>query len=153
VAAGEDQAESVVVHGPGILSVWCVGDFGHLAQEFASSRFAAEVIDRSISSGRRDPATGVRRQAVGGPLPYCEGERLLNRVLGEIDVAEDPDQGSHRPTGLLAEDPADQCFIDDEQVQPPSVAAKGQTSIGEEITLVTFDAQPSAPSRSAASMM
>jgi hypothetical protein len=65
VAAGEDQAESVVLHGAGLHSYWFVTDLDHLAQELATSRLAAEVIDGSISSGRRDPATGVRRQAVG----------------------------------------------------------------------------------------
>ena len=153
VAAREDQAESVVLHGPGLLSCRLVRELDHLPEEFATARLAAEVIDGSISGGRRDPATGVRRQAVGGPLPQGEGERLLDRVLGEIDVAEDPDQGGHRPTGLLAEDPADQRVIDDGQDQPPAVSTNGQTSIGDEISLVTFVAQPSAASRSAASMM
>ena len=100
--------------GPDLLSR-CVGDLGHLRQKFAPARLAAEVIDGSIAGGRRDPAARVRRQAVDGPLPQGEGEGLLDRVLGEVDVAEDADQGGHRPTGLLAEDPADQRVVDDRQ--------------------------------------
>jgi hypothetical protein len=34
-------------------------------------------------------------------------ERLLHRILGDVDVTEDADQGGHRSAGLLAEDPAD----------------------------------------------
>ena len=124
-----------------------------MREEFAPTRLATEVIDGPISSGRRDPATGVRRQTVGRPLSQSEGEGLLDRILGQIDVAEDADQGGDRPTGLLTEDPADQRVIDDRQDQPPAVSAKGHTSIGDEISLVTFVAQPRAASRSAASMM
>src|SRR6266498_3026597 len=41
------------------------------------------------------------------PHAQGDGERLLHRILGDVDVTEDADQGSHRSAGLLAEDPAD----------------------------------------------
>jgi hypothetical protein len=34
-------------------------------------------------------------------------ERLLYRILCDVDVTEDPDQGGHGASGLLAEDPTD----------------------------------------------
>ena len=107
VAAGEDESESVVLHGPGLLFRRLLGALDDQPKEFASSRFATKVIDGSISSGRRDPATRVRGEALDGPLPEGEGECLLDRVLGEVDVTEDAYQGGHRPTGLFAEDAPD----------------------------------------------
>ena len=89
-----------------------------------------------------------------GAIVWCQGEGLLDRVLCKIDVAEDADQRGHRASGLLAEDQADPSFIDVRHVrQPPAVSAKGQTSMGEEMSRVTSDAQLSASSKSAASMM
>src|SRR5215216_3731804 len=82
------------------------------AEQFPSTRFAAESVDGSLAGGRRDPAACVRRQALGRPLAQGDGERLLHGVLGEVDVTEDPDQGGHRPAGLLAEDPADLGLVD-----------------------------------------
>jgi hypothetical protein len=35
------------------------------------------------------------------------GERVLDRLLGDIDVTEDTDQDGHRATVLLAEDTLD----------------------------------------------
>src|SRR5204862_2245699 len=92
-----------------------LGALADQPKEFAASRFATKVIDGSISSGRRDPATRVRGEALDGPLPEGEGECLLDRVLGEVDVTEDAYQGGHRPTGLLAEDAPDQRVVDDGQ--------------------------------------
>jgi len=36
----------------------------------------------------------------------------LDRVLGEVDVAEGADQSGDRSTGLLAEDPADRRIVE-----------------------------------------
>src|SRR5688572_9201021 len=80
---------------------------GHLAEQFPSTRLAAQAIDGTVAGGRRDPAARVGRQAVARPLAEGDGERLLHRILGDLDVTEDADQGSHRSAGLLAEDPAD----------------------------------------------
>src|SRR5438874_1045082 len=76
-------------------------------QSPGSGALAAHAIDRTVARGRRDPAARVGRQAVARPFPQSGGEGLLHRVLGDVDVAEDADQGSHRSTGLLTEDPAD----------------------------------------------
>jgi hypothetical protein len=74
----------------------------------------------------------VRRD---GTRSTGDGEGLLHRVLGDVDVPEDTDQGRHRPAGLLPEDPAHHDVIDDRQPQvavPGSSAnaANGRTSIG-----------------------
>jgi hypothetical protein len=111
VAAGEDEAKPVVLHGAllfGRAEIVVAGrEHGHLAEQFPSTRLAAQAVDGGVAGGRRDPASRVGRQAVGRPLAQGDGERLLHRILGDVDVTEHTDQGGQRSTGLLAEDPAD----------------------------------------------
>src|SRR2546422_9662835 len=113
---GEDEAKPVVLHGA-LLS----GRVGivvvrrkqrRLAQQFSSTRLAAQAVYGAVAGGRRDPGAGVGRQAGTRPLAQGDGERVLHRILGEVDVAEDADQGSDRSAGLLAEDPADLGLIE-----------------------------------------
>jgi hypothetical protein len=85
---------------------------GHLDEEFLSASLAAETVDRSIAGSGRDPAAWVGRQSVARPGAQGDGERLLDCVLGEVDVAEGADQGGDRSAGLLAEDPADRCIVE-----------------------------------------
>ena len=65
---------------------------------------AAEAVDGTVPSGGHDPSTGVRRRPLGRPPGHRDGERLLDRVLGEIDVAEDADQGGDASAVLPPED-------------------------------------------------
>ena len=67
---------------------------------------------RSRSIARLRAVVVIQPPGLGGrpsrrPPAQGDGERLLHRVLGDVDVAEDADQGGHRSAGLLAEDPAD----------------------------------------------
>ena len=80
--------------------------------QFLSASLAAEAVDRSVAGRGRDPAARVGRQAVARPRAQGDGERLLDCVLGEVDVAEGADQGGDRSAGLLAEDPADCRFVE-----------------------------------------
>jgi hypothetical protein len=66
---------------------------GDLAEELLCPRLAAQAVDGSIAGSRRDPAAGVGRQAVACPRTQGYGERLLDCILGEVDVAERADQG------------------------------------------------------------
>jgi hypothetical protein len=60
-----------------------------------------------VAGGGGDPATRVGRHAIARPPAQGDGEGLLHRILGQVDVAEDADQGGQRSAGLLTEDPAD----------------------------------------------
>lgn len=68
---------------------------------------APEAVDRPVPRGRRDPRTRVRRDAALGPGSERLGDRVLDRALREVEVAEDPDQGRDRPPLLLAEQVVD----------------------------------------------
>jgi hypothetical protein len=87
-------------------------DRGRLDDEFLSASLAAEAVDRSIAGGGGDPAARVGRQAVARPRAQGDGERLLDCVLGEVDVPEGADQRGDRSAGLLAEDPADRRVVE-----------------------------------------
>jgi len=54
----------------------------------------------------------VRRKTVDRPLAQGDSERLLHRILCDVDVTEDPDQGGHGSAGFLAEDPTDRGRVD-----------------------------------------
>ena len=83
-----------------------------LAEQLSPTRLAAQAVDGTVARGRRDPAAGVGWQPVGRPLAQGNGECFLHCILGDVDVAEDTDQGSHRSAGLLAEDPADLVLVE-----------------------------------------
>jgi hypothetical protein len=115
MAASEDEAEAVILHRSRFLGNAGVGlwsKHGHLDDQFLSASLASEAVDRSIAGGGRDPAAGVGRQAVARPRAQRDRERLLDCVLGEVDVAEGADQSGDRSTGLLAEDPADRRVVE-----------------------------------------
>src|SRR5262249_3896534 len=59
------------------------------------------------------------RETVGRPALDSDGEGLLDRVLGEVDIAEDAGQGGHRAAGAFPEDPRDDA--------PPGSVLPGDT--------------------------
>jgi hypothetical protein len=67
-------------------------------------RLAPEPVDRAVPGGRRDPRTGVRRDSAGEPSFGRDREGLLDRVLGDVDVAEDTNQRRNRSPRLVPED-------------------------------------------------
>jgi hypothetical protein len=73
----------------------------------AKRPLSSDPVDGTVAGRRRDPCARRRRDAPRGPRPERFGERLLNGVLGEIEVTEDPDQGRDGPILLLAEQALD----------------------------------------------
>src|SRR5690606_2578746 len=85
------------------------------------------------------------------------GERLLNRVLGEIDVAEDADQYRNRAAVLRPEDGGDLGrrggAHEGQSSEGRSSDWNGRTSMGSVVISASRLPQASAASRSGASMM
>jgi hypothetical protein len=73
----------------------------------AKRSLSSDPVDGTVASGRRDPCARRRRHAASGPRPERLGERLLDGVLGEIEITEDPDQGRDSPALLLTEQAVD----------------------------------------------
>src|SRR5207249_3009772 len=64
---------------------------------------AAEPVDCLVPRGGDDPRARVRRDAVPGPPLECNGEGLLDGVLGEVEVAERMRECGDGTAPLLAE--------------------------------------------------
>src|SRR5690606_12582195 len=140
MAAGEDQAQPVVAHGPllgGFVTGVQQGGLGVLA---VTGGLAAQAVDRPVAGRGDDPPGGGRRRPVLRPAPHGDGERVLDGLLGQVDVAEHAGEHGHGPAVLLGEDTCD--------VRHRS----GRTSIGSPTISASLRPQPSASSRSAARM-
>jgi hypothetical protein len=68
---------------------------------------ATQTVDRSVSRCRRDPRTRVVGNSPRRPYLEGHGERLLHRLLGEVDVADRAGDGRDRPPGLVPEETVD----------------------------------------------
>jgi hypothetical protein len=90
----------------------------------AAGCFASEAVDSAVAGSRGDPATRVGRYSHLRPLLRRYRERLCNGVLGEVDVAEDADQGGEDAPVLLAEELRELLYAG-----TPSSAMIGRTSI------------------------
>ncbi len=101
VATGEDQPEAVVLR-PGDV----VGhrlDMCHEGLLVRSTPLATDHVDRPPLGGRRDPCRGVCRDAVDRPPLHGDQERVLHRVLSQVEVAAEPDQRRDDPARLASE--------------------------------------------------
>jgi hypothetical protein len=65
---------------------------------------AADAVDRAVARRRRQPGAGVCRQAVARPALGGDRKCLLRGFLGEVEVAEEADQGGEDASPLVAED-------------------------------------------------
>jgi hypothetical protein len=78
-----------------------------LAQLLRVAAIAAQPVDRAVPGGESDPAGRVGGHALDRPTRHRLDERLLHGVLGEVEVAEHPDQGRDRPPRLAPEQAVD----------------------------------------------
>jgi hypothetical protein len=68
---------------------------------------ATDSIQRAVSRGDDDPGRRIRGNAVMRPPEERRLEGVLKRVLGELEVTEDANQGRKDARTLLAEDAVD----------------------------------------------
>jgi len=69
-----------------------------------SPRLAAGPVDRLAAGGGEQPGPGVVGQAIAGPSLERGDARLLERVLGEVEVAERADERREDLARLTPED-------------------------------------------------
>jgi len=128
MAAGEDQAQSLVGHR--LVAVV----FGlELRESLEQLRLAREralppdAVDRAVPRGRDQPGARILRRSVARPALECGRDRVLKGVLCELEVAEDADQGCENAAPLLAEDGFDgiQCSTTGLTSIVPPVRAAG----------------------------
>jgi hypothetical protein len=105
VTAGEDEAHDVV--GEGLLGEIVRGnrrlaEGGDLRPLRREGLLAPQPVDRLVAPRGDQPRERVPGDARLRPLLQGRRECLLQRILGEIEVAEEPDQGRERARTLLA---------------------------------------------------
>ena len=61
-----------------------------------------QAVDRTAPRRRDQPPTGIAREAVDRPTRESAGDRILQRILRKIEVAENTDQNRENAARLLA---------------------------------------------------
>ena len=104
VTAGEDELQAFVGERRGVhryLSTIVCDEQAELAGEGPVS---ADAVCGSVPSRPDQPGAWVARDTVARPPVGGDGERLGRGFLGEVEVAEETDQGGQDAAPLLAED-------------------------------------------------
>src|SRR5215217_7884710 len=107
MAAGEDELQALVGDG-GLVHGW--GRRFEPADLLVEHPHAADAIDRAVARGGHEPRARVGRNPVALPPRRGDREGVLRGLLGEIEVAEEADQGREDATPLVAEDPLERSY-------------------------------------------
>ena len=155
VAAGEDQAQAVVAapaptSSAGIVTRRAAARPG---VPVVAGGLAPDPVDRAVAGRRDDPPGRVRRHAALRPALERDGEGVLDRLLGEVDVAEEADQGGDGAPALLRGRPVRPPPHSVPAAQDAGSSWKGRTSTGALAGDGALAAQLSAASRSATLMI
>jgi len=112
MAAGEDELQALVADGRWLFDLVLHGlrrvEQPRLGGERA---LAPDAVDRAVAGRRDEPGDGVVGRAVARPALGGDGERVLGGLLGEVEVAEEADQGRQDAAPLAPEDLLDQCAV------------------------------------------
>ena len=108
MATGEDQPHHVVVECRRLIRLVRARrvEFDLVRQlvVLAAKRDGAtNAVDRLVAPDIDQPGARIRRRIFLGPSLQCHGERILQRVLCEIEIADEADQRGQRPARLVAE--------------------------------------------------
>jgi hypothetical protein len=107
MAAGENQPEPIVLHGLLVdvlgrhAALDLLGDAGHRRVE---PRAAPQPIDRLEAAGRDEPRARIVGKAVLWPAVERRGEGVVHRLLGEIEIAKEADEGREHTARVAAID-------------------------------------------------
>jgi len=160
VAAREDEAQLIIGYRRDLeLGLWAMS---LLIQTDRKGQFAAfgfddpevpEPVDRLASGGHGEPRARRRRHAVLGPGLEGGRESVLERILGELKVAKEADQGCQDGAGLRPEDPIESAYGVDHLLSYISgTSISGLISIEPVTASGILEAQAIASSRSLTSM-
>ena len=97
MAAGENQTKAIV------WDFTCIdGDVGRRAGlvQRIEPLLPPQAVDRLEPAGRHEPRSGVRRNAVARPLFERRPEGVVQRLLGGIEIAEQPDERRENAPGF-----------------------------------------------------
>jgi hypothetical protein len=102
VAAGKDQTQPVVLQAGALRDIRVFGlmiqPVGELRERRVEAGAAAKGVDGLEAADRDEPGAGVVRHPALGPLLQRRREGVVQRVLGEVEVAQQADQGGEDAT-------------------------------------------------------
>ena len=134
MAAGEDQAQALV--GDGRVGRAVVrfrarlGDPSELAADLLEAPSAAQRIDGLVARRRDQPCTRIARRPLAGPLLERHRERVLDGLLGDVEVADQPDDDRQHAAELGAVEALDLCAIhrvaETRLAEPPTASEVGR---------------------------
>ena len=101
MAAGKDQLEPFVGNDSLLVCRELLGSREQLRLS-RQGLLAADPVDRAVAGRGHDPGARVGRDSVAGPSLRCPDERVLHRVLGEVEVTEDAAEDRDRAGALVA---------------------------------------------------
>ena len=109
MAAGEDQAQPVVfdafvVHASAIVACQRTSRSVDIVRQRLESGAPAHCIDGLEPAGRNEPGARIGGHAIARPLLQRRPERVVQRLFGEIEVAEQADQRGEDVAGVGAVD-------------------------------------------------
>ena len=102
VTAGEDKPEAVVLEVI-VIPRWvgnCFQSVDHRAVDALEACAAAQTIDRLEPASRNEPGARIGRNTVRGPLLDGGRKRVVQRLLGEIEIIEKADERSEHTARL-----------------------------------------------------
>jgi hypothetical protein len=109
VAAREDELEPLVWNCR--LVQFILSGFLHVEQArlHGERLIATDAVDCPVAPGCDQPGPRVGGRPVAGPPLGGDRERFLGGFLGEVEVAEEADQGGEDAAPLVAEDLLEDC--------------------------------------------
>ena len=87
---------------------------------------AAQAVDRPVARRTDDPGARVVREAVPRPALHRRGERVLDDLLGEIEIADAAREDTDGPAEPLPVEPADGLTL--QRRRRAHICAMGRTS-------------------------
>src|ERR1700722_17118670 len=107
MAASEDQAQHVIVEHAGFRGL---NGSGGVVQQFvrqfrllvAKRGLAADPADRLVASDIAQPRARIGWRSAAGPTLQRDRKGILQRILREIEIADEADQRGQRPARLIA---------------------------------------------------
>jgi hypothetical protein len=104
MATGEEELQSLVRDRPLIHLVLHrlrrIEQLGLLGER----AIPADPVDRTVPRRRHEPGARVVGRAVSRPTLGCDRESLLSGLLGQLEAAEEADQGGEDTAPFVAED-------------------------------------------------
>src|SRR5881394_1405524 len=128
MAAGEDEAQPVVLDLFGLGRLFRGQRLGVVLFQRREARPAPDRIDRLEAAGRDEPRARVGGNAIAWPLLERRAERIGERLLGEIEIAQQAHQRREYAPRLGAIDGGDLLLHGYSGWMPASRMARPQIS-------------------------